>query len=131
MRRRGQLQYLPLWRDQDSNDEADVDSQEAERSSIKMCSAKAFKRYPRKQKQPQAYVAFLKKLDDSAKEKVEGEQGPSDVHKSKSEGRPEEIWKVCEEYADIFPSDLPKGLPPKSLGHEFKLDLEPNTKPVH
>ena len=38
---------------------------------------------------------------------------------------------MCEEYADIFPKDLPKGLPPKRLGHEFKIDLEPDTKPVH
>ena len=96
-----------------------------------MCSAKAFKRYLRKQKQPQAYVAFLRKVDESAEEKVKGEQVPSDVHKIKREGLPEEIWKVCEEYADIFPSDLPKGLPPKMLGHEFKIDLELDTKLVH
>ena len=96
-----------------------------------MYNAKAFKRYLRKQKQPQAYVAFLRKVDESAEEKVEGEQVPSDVHKIKREGLPEEIWKVCEEYADIFPSDLPKGLPPKRLDHEFKIDLEPDTKPVH
>ena len=44
---------------------------------------------------------------------------------------PEEIWKVCEEYTNIFPPDLPKGLPPERLGHEFKTDLEPDTKPVH
>ena len=76
-------------------------------------------------------MAFLSKVDESVEEKVEGEQVPSDVHKIKREGLPEEIWKVCEEYVDIFPSDLPKGLPPKRLGHEFKIDLEPDTKPVH
>ena len=38
---------------------------------------------------------------------------------------------MCEEYADIFSTDLPKELPPKRLGHEFKIDLEPDTKPVH
>ena len=96
-----------------------------------MCSAKAFKRYLKKQKQPQAYMAFLKKVDESAEEKVEGEQVPSDVHKIKREDLPEESWKVCEEYVDILPLDLPKGLPPKRLGHEFKIDLEPDTKPVH
>ena len=70
-------------------------------------------------------------MDESAEEKVEGEQVPSDVHKIKREGLPKEIWKVCEEYVDIFPSDLPKGLPPKRLGYEFKIDLEPDTKLVH
>ena len=49
---------------------------------------------------------------------------------TKSRG-PEEIQKVCEEYANIFPSYLPKGLAQKRLGYEFKIDLEPNIKPVH
>ena len=129
--RRGQLHYLPLWRDRDSNNEADVDSQEVERARVNMCNAKAFKRYVRKQKQPQAYAAFLRKVDESTKEEVEGEQVPSDVHKIKRENLSGEIWKACEEYAYIFPSDLPKGLPPKRLGYEFKIDLEPDTKPVH
>ena len=73
IRRRGQLQVLPLWREGDSDDEADADSQEEKRSRVNMCSAKALKRYLRKQKHPQAYVAFLRKVDKSAEEKVEGE----------------------------------------------------------
>ena len=64
LRRRGQLQILPLWRDRDSNDEADANSQVEKRTRVNMCSAKAFKRYLRKQKQPQAYVAFLRKVDE-------------------------------------------------------------------
>ena len=88
LRRRGQLQVLPLWRDRDSDDEADVDSQEEKCARVNMCSAKAFKRYLRKQKQPQA---FVRKVDESAEEKVEGEQVPSDVHKIKRESLPEEI----------------------------------------
>ena len=76
-------------------------------------------------------MAFLRKVDESAEKKIEGAQVPSDVHKIKRRGLPKEIWKVCEEYADIFPRDLPKGLPPKRLGHEFKIDLEPGTKLVH
>ena len=43
----------------------------------------------------------------------------------------QEIWKVFEEYEYIFPSDLPKGLPPKRLGHGVKIDLEFDTKLVH
>ena len=108
-----------------------MDSQGGKNARVNMCSAKAFKRYLRKQKQSQAYVAFLRKVDEIAEEKVEGAQVPSKVHKIKREGLPEEIWKVWEEYANIFPRDLPKGLPPKRLGHEFKIDLEPDIKPVH
>ena len=73
LRRRGQLQVLPLWRERDSGEETDVDNQEGTRTRVNMCSTKAFKRYLRKQKQPQAYVAFLRKVDESAEEKVEGE----------------------------------------------------------
>ena len=40
-------------------------------------------------------------------------------------------WKVCDKYAKTFFSDVPKGLPLKRLGHEFKIDLEPDIKPVH
>ena len=43
VRCRGQLLYLPLWKDRDNNDEADMDSQEVERATVNMCSAKAFK----------------------------------------------------------------------------------------
>ena len=43
MWRRGQIQYLPLWRDRDNNDEAEADSQEEKRERFNMCSTKAFK----------------------------------------------------------------------------------------
>ena len=76
-------------------------------------------------------MVFLKKVDKSAEEKVKDEQVPSDVHKIKREGLPKEISNVCEEYAYIFPSDLPKELPLKRLSHEFKINLELDTKLVH
>ena len=58
-------------------------------------------------------------------------QVPSYIHKIKREGLPEEIWKVYKEYANVFPLNLSKGLPPKRLDDESKIDLEANTKPVH
>ena len=64
-------------------------------------------------------------------EKVEGEHVPSNLHNIKRKGLLKEIWKVYEEYVDGFPSDLLKGRLSKRLGHEFKIDLEPNTKLVH
>ena len=64
------------------------------------------------------------------------EEGSRQVHNEEPRSKwrqdlPPEIKTVLEEYDDIFPSDLPKGLPPKRLGHKFKIDLEPDTKPVH
>ena len=44
---------------------------------------------------------------------------------------PECIKAVLKEYSDIFPQDLPSGLPPVRMGHEFKTDLEDNTPSVH
>ena len=38
---------------------------------------------------------------------------------------------VLEEFDDVFPQDLPLGLPPMRQGHEFKIDLEDDVHPVH
>ena len=42
-----------------------------------------------------------------------------------------EIQQILEKYSDIFPEDLPSGIPPKRMGHEFRIDLEDDTPPVH
>ena len=41
------------------------------------------------------------------------------------------IWRACEEFSEVFPKDLPKGVPPGRMGHEFKINLEPVTTPIH
>ena len=41
------------------------------------------------------------------------------------------IKVVLKEYDDIFPQDLPLGLPLVKMGHEFRIDLEDDTPPVH
>ena len=43
----------------------------------------------------------------------------------------EKIEAILKEFEDIFPKDLPLGLPPIHKGHEFKTDLKDNTPPVH
>lgn len=35
-----------------------------------------------------------------------------------------------QENAAIFPKDLPKGVLPKRMGHELKIDLELDTAPI-
>ena len=47
------------------------------------------------------------------------------------EEMPEIIKAVLSDYKDVFPSDLPSGLPPVRQGHQFKIDLEDDTPPVH
>ena len=44
---------------------------------------------------------------------------------------PSQIRVVLEGFDDIFPQDLPLGLPPVRQGHEFKIDLEDDVPPVH
>ena len=40
------------------------------------------------------------------------------------------IKAVLQEYNGIFLQDLPLGLPPVRMGHEFHIDLEDDTPPV-
>ena len=47
------------------------------------------------------------------------------------EDMPKCIKAVLKEYSDIFPQDLPPRLPPIRIGHEFRVDLEDDTPPVH
>ena len=56
--------------------------------------------------------------------------GPSDVEKLRRPDLPSTIWEVLETYSDVFPSELPKGVPPVRMGHEFKIDLEDETPPI-
>ena len=44
---------------------------------------------------------------------------------------PSSICVVLEEFDDVFPQDLPLGLPPVCEGHEFKIDLEDEVPLVH
>ena len=43
---------------------------------------------------------------------------PSDVEKLRRPDLPTFIWEVLKRYEDVFPSELPKGVPPARMGHE-------------
>lgn len=43
----------------------------------------------------------------------------------------ESIRVVLHEYDDVFPQNLPKGLPPMRKGHEFKVKLEDDVPLIH
>ena len=82
-----------------------------------MCSARAFQHEITIQ--PDAYVAILIAVCTKNLKGLFGEEHPSDVMNIKRDDLPEEIWKICEEFAAVFPQDLPKGVPLKGLGHEI------------
>ena len=62
---------------------------------------------------------------------MSGEDTSTEVEKIKREDLPDDIWNICDEFKVVFPKDLPKGVPPKRMGHECKIDLEPDIAPIH
>ena len=54
-----------------------------------------------------------------------------DVAKTFHEDMPKSIKAILLDYKDIFPIDLPPGLPPVRMGHEFMIELEDDTPPIH
>ena len=56
-------------------------------------------------------------------EDIEGqsrEDNSFEVQKIKWGDLTESIWQICREFSAVFQKDLPKGVPPRQMGHEFK-----------
>ena len=68
--------------------------------------------------------------EDNIAEKYKGKSDLGAVHLW-GEDLPEEIKAVLKKYDDVFPKELPPGLPHICKGHEFKIELEDDTPPVH
>ena len=94
-----------------------------------MCSAKAFQQEMKLQSQ--AFVGVLSVVKSEDKDGQSSEDTSTKMEKIKREDLPDDIWSICEEFKEVFPKDLPKGIPPRRMGHEFKIDLEPDTAPIH
>ena len=39
--------------------------------------------------------------------------------------------EYAKNFKAVVPRDLHKGVAPRRMGYEFKIDLEPNTAPIH
>ena len=74
-------------------------------------------------------------LSDWLQEELKGMDAPEESTTTQKPKRdqalPSSIRAVLEEFDDVFPQDLPLGLPPVREGHEFKIDLEDEVPPVH
>ena len=81
--------------------------------------------------QSPAFVGILRAAKSEDKDGQSGEDTSTEVEKIKREDLPDDIWSTCEEFKAVFPKDLPKGIPPRRMGHEFKIDLELDTAPIH
>ena len=76
-----------------------------------------------------AFVGFIRKVDET--EEQSGSSSDLDSAQLQREDLPEAIKAILTEYRDVFPIDLPIGLPPVRKGHQFKIDLEDDVPPVH
>ena len=106
-------------------------------AKVKCISAKAFKRAIRKRriKEDTVFLGLIQKVQEPTEQVDVAKQykGKSDLGAVYvwREDMPKCIKAVLKEYNDIFPQDLPPGLPPVRMGHELRIDLEDDTPPVH
>ena len=77
-----------------------------------------------------AFLGIVRPVEDNQAE-VAKEQSDLGVAQHRRENLPDCVRSVLKEYEDVFPEDLPPGLPPRRMGHEFKIDLTDDTPPVH
>jgi len=114
---RGSDVILPLTQKRDQSAAAEVS----------FCTAKQLEKQARRG-QPLC-MAIIRPAQEA--ESVEKGAEGTDEQLLHHEGMPDEIKAVLDEYKDVFPNDLPKGLPPVRQGHQFRIDLEDETPPVH
>ena len=75
------------------------------------------------------FLGLIRKVDEGTEDEALGR--PSDVEKLRRPDLSTAICEVLEAYSDVFPSDLPKDVPPVCMGHEFNIDFEDETPPIH
>ena len=99
---------------------------------VNQISTKQMSRLLKRKQVDNAFLGFVQmvKEEESVAEKYKGKSDLGVVHLWR-EDLPTEIKAVLKEYDDVFPKDLPPGLPPICKGHEFKIELEDDTPPVH
>ena len=79
----------------------------------------------------EAFPGFVRCVnEESVAMEVQGESIQNSSPKWR-EDLPDSIHAVLQEYDDIFPHDLPRGLPPVRKGHEFEIKLEDDIPPIH
>ena len=101
-------------------------------AGVNMVSAKEMSRILVKEK-GQAFLGLIRAVHDKDVP-LEGDVKKPDSDSSKSvpsKNLPECVKAVLDKFSDVFPADLPKGTPPVREGHDFKIELEDETPPVH
>ena len=60
-----------------------------------------------------------------------GEDTYIKVQKTKRKDLLDSIYRVFEQFQAVFTKGLSKGVPHRRMGHEIKIDFEPNTTLMH
>ena len=97
---------------------------------VNQCMAQQMQRWVRKGSVEDLFVGFIRRMEDE-ENSVEVEEKETEEEKAFHAGMPKIIRDVLCQHAKVFSKDLPKGLPPVRMGHEFKIDLEDETPPIH
>ena len=113
------------------NKSKDRDDERSNAEKTSFISAKAIqRRIQRGSSDDRVFLGLIRKVDEGTENEALG--GPSDVEKLR---RPDlalrqfgRSWNHIQMYS---PSELPKGVPLVRMGHEFKIDLEDETPPIH
>ena len=101
---------------------------ESSLDQVNLCSAKELATVLRRGRSNNVFVAVIR---EAKEETVESGNVSAEVEKAFHENMPECIKAVLHEFQDVFPEDLPPGIPPVRMGHEFRVELEDDTPPVH
>ena len=77
-----------------------------------------------KEEMERAFLAIIQLVKDDLKGMEALEESTAMKNPKWDQALPSHICVVLEEFDDVFPQDLPLGLPPVHQGHEFRIDLE-------
>ena len=70
-----------------------------------------------------AFLGYIREAEVEESVVLEA-QRDSMVKPKWDQALPADVHAVLEEFDDVFPQELPRGLPPVREGHEFKIELE-------
>ena len=77
-----------------------------------------------------AFLGYIREVEEEESVVLEA-QGGTEVKPKWDQALPSEVRAVLEEFDDVFPQELPQGLPPVHQGHEFNIELEDNQPPAN
>ena len=92
---------------------------------LNLISERQLKKLVKNDSAEEVFLMFLRQLEPPSDQFL-GSLAKSEVEKSSVSLH---IQKVLDQFADVFPAELPEGLPPKRVGVDHKIELVPGSLP--